>query len=92
MSKIGIITETNGLNLGNSLQNYALQYTLKSLDEDPYTIIRNDNYQHLSSIVKVIFLHNTLKRIIALTINYNNYRKIVWETAKKKLYMVNLIN
>ena len=84
MSKIGIITETNGLNLGNSLQNYALQHTLKSLGVEPYTIIRNDNYQHLPSM-NVIFLHNTLKRIIALIFNYNNYRKNVLEIAKKKV-------
>ena len=69
---IAIVTMTEGFNLGNSLQNYALQKVLKELHFNPYTLISSDNYFHTNKSILTLFKKNTFKRIIGFLINYNN--------------------
>lgn len=86
MKKIGIVTIVSGLNLGNSLQNYALQIILNMLNCTAYTIIRNDCYAHFDQTIKVLLKHNCFKRIIGLITNIKGYRTSVIENDKKKKY------
>ena len=74
MKKIGIVTITGGLNLGNSLQNYALQVFLRRLGYDPYTLL--DRRYCLwypfrwSDFLRV----HPIKRTLALAFNIRNFR------------------
>lgn len=86
---IAIVTMTEGFNLGNSLQNYALQKVLKELHFNPYTLISSDNYFHTNKSILTLFKKNTFKRIIGFLINYNNFRNYIFEISKKKLIYKN---
>lgn len=81
---VAIVTMTEGLNIGNSLQNYALQMVLKKFKVDSYTLISADNYFHTDKSILVLFKKNTIKRIIGFLINYNNFRNYILELQRKK--------
>nr|WP_122012508.1 polysaccharide pyruvyl transferase family protein [Maliibacterium massiliense] len=72
MRKIGIIT-LNGYypNLGNNLQNYALQQALRSLGCFAETIINRTSYQH-----------RRLATAIKYVLNYQHYRQ-QWVNSKE---------
>ena len=82
MKKIGIITITGGLNLGNSLQNYALQKFLCNMGLEAYTIL-NKKYCLLQPFSwREFFKYNTIKRVLAISFNINGYRSTLLEGLK----------
>ena len=82
--KIGIVTITSGLNLGNSLQNYALQKFLFKLNCVPYTII-DKSFCFLKKFRWIDFLKvDGLKKIIKLLLNYKGFRTQLKILLKKQ--------
>lgn len=77
MKKIGILTINDNNNYGNRLQNYAVQWVLKNLNTEPYTIINTTDY----SFKNYSFIKKNIKRIkrkikkTIMTLSRNKYFK-----------------
>ena len=66
INKIGIVTIAEGSNLGNRLQNYALQSFLTKMGFTAETLFRKVEIPMFNTIVKI------LKSIVKFLINYKN--------------------
>lgn len=84
MKKVGIITVTGGLNLGNSLQNYALQKFLSDMNIDSYTILDKKYCLSKPFMWKTFLKYNFFKRLIALTFNLRGYRDTLLDGLRRQ--------
>ena len=83
MKKVGIITIIDFGNLGNRLQNYAVQEFLKKQGMDPYTILRDTRYprNNIKWKLKNIFfmIYERCRIFRNCTIN----KKLIWHKMYK---------
>ena len=80
MKRVGIITIFDNKNLGNRLQNYALQEELKKLNVMPMTFkntvgcnIKSENFTDRIKIV-ISYIKKTIKNILYYIFNYKRFK------------------
>jgi len=83
--KVGIITLiSGGLNYGNTLQNYALQFFLNKMGISSYTILDKYNDFHIKFKWINLFMGIPIKHTIAILINYHDSRNSLFELLKRQ--------
>ena len=90
--KVGIITITIGENIGNKLQNYALQKVVKKYTNDCQTIKYGQEYKEnlIKKILKKTLFYNKYKYQLRRTDNFNQFLNNI-EYSDFEIYNDNII-